>query len=159
MNKTKLFIVQNIHQTMIYKIKPKDFHPKLEVVSCFVESQEKILLLHRQDYKPQGNTWGAPAGKVDLGQTPLEAMVRELQEETGLEIPETEFSYKGKVYVRYPDFDFIYHTYHLKLSEQVDIQLRLKEHKDFRWIKPEDALEKLELIPDFDKNIKEFYNL
>jgi ADP-ribose pyrophosphatase YjhB (NUDIX family) len=50
---------------MISKNKPENFTPKFEVVSCFVEYKNEILLLLRQDHKPQGNTYGVPAGKID----------------------------------------------------------------------------------------------
>ena len=66
---------------MIYKERPKNFNPKFDVISCFVEYDGEILLLHRQDHKPEGNTWGVPAGKVDKGESLLEAMTREIQEE------------------------------------------------------------------------------
>jgi len=39
---------------MIYQEKPKDFIPDIEVVGCLVEKDNKILLLHRRNYKPQG---------------------------------------------------------------------------------------------------------
>ncbi|MEI6774245.1 MAG: hypothetical protein WCL18_05665 [bacterium] len=42
---------------MIFKDKPENFAPKFEVVSCFVEYDNKILLLCRQDHKPEPNTW------------------------------------------------------------------------------------------------------
>ncbi len=42
---------------MISKDKLENFTPKFEVVSCFVEYKNEILLLLRQDHKPQHNTW------------------------------------------------------------------------------------------------------
>lgn len=62
---------------MLYKEQPKNFTPKFEVVSCFVEYKDEILLLLRQDHKPEGNTYGVPAGKVDAGETINQAMKRE----------------------------------------------------------------------------------
>jgi ADP-ribose pyrophosphatase YjhB (NUDIX family) len=62
---------------MISKNKPENFNPKWEVVSCFVEYKNEILLLLRQDHKLQPNTWGVPAGKVDIGETIRKAMKRE----------------------------------------------------------------------------------
>ena len=53
---------------MIFIDKPNDFNPKFKVASSFIEHKGKILLLHRQNHKPQGNTWGVPAGKVDNGE-------------------------------------------------------------------------------------------
>jgi 8-oxo-dGTP diphosphatase len=84
---------------MIHKERPQNFNSKFDVVSCFVEYNGEILLLHRQDYKPEGNTWGLPAGKVDSGENFLESMVREIQEETGFVLPSSQLSYFGKVFV------------------------------------------------------------
>ena len=61
---------------MISRNKIENFNKKFDVVSVFIEHNGKILLLHRQDHKPQGNTWAMLAGKVDksddsLYSTPL----------------------------------------------------------------------------------------
>ena len=67
---------------MLYMQKPEKFTPKFEVVSCFLEYKNEILLLLRQDHKNQPNTSGVPAGKVDTGENIDDAMVREIFEET-----------------------------------------------------------------------------
>ena len=87
---------------MIYTEKPQEFYSKFDVVSCFVEHNGEILLLHRQDHKPQGNTWGVSAGKVDGGEQVLEAMVREIYEETGFKLVPSQLAYFGKLYVFRP---------------------------------------------------------
>lgn len=71
---------------VVFLEKPEVFNPKFEVVSCFVRCDDRILLLHRQDHKPEGNSWGVPAGKVDQDESIHDAMVRELQEEIGLAV-------------------------------------------------------------------------
>ncbi|MCF7831735.1 MAG: NUDIX hydrolase [Candidatus Pacebacteria bacterium] len=141
---------------MIHKEKPENFNSKFDVVSCFVEHDGEILLLHRQDHKPQGNTWGVPAGKVDDGQEILETMIREIQEETGFMLPSSELSYFGKVFVRYPEYDFVYHMYHTELNQRQDVVISQQEHKDFKWISPKKALE-MNLIQDLDACIRLFY--
>ena len=143
---------------MIYRDKPSNFDPKFDVVSCFIEYNGEILLLHRQNHKPEGNTWSVPAGKVDEGEKILETTVREIQEETGFKIPPSQISYFGKVYVKYPSYDFVYHIFHTKLNQQQKVTINHKEHKDFRWISPENAL-KRPLIQDLDACIKLFYKL
>ncbi len=141
---------------MIYKERPQDFNPKFNVVSCFMEYDGKILLLHRQDYKPQGNTWGVPAGKVDAGEEILETMIREIWEETGFKLTSSQLSYFGKVFVKYPDYDFVYHIYHTELAQKNKVVMRRKEHKDFKWLSPKDALN-LPIIQDLDACLKLFY--
>jgi len=66
---------------MIYKTEPENFISRFEIVSCYVEHDGKILILHRQNHKPQGNTWGLPAGKIDDNEDKIEAMLREIFEE------------------------------------------------------------------------------
>src|SRR3989344_2825045 len=61
---------------MIYKNLPKKFNPRFEIVSCYVEHNGKILLLHRHGHKSEGNRWGVPGGKIDGGESELGAMVR-----------------------------------------------------------------------------------
>jgi 8-oxo-dGTP pyrophosphatase MutT (NUDIX family) len=116
------------------------------------------LLVHRQDHKPQGNTWANVAGKVDSGETPLSALVREIEEEVGLKVTEGDCVYSEQFYVRHSGYDFIYHIYHLLLKERLVPVLNFDEHKDHKWITPQDAL-LLDLILDEDFCIKEFYNL
>lgn len=137
---------------------PDGFNPKFEVVSCFVEHNGEILLLHRQNHKPQGDTWGVPAGKIDVNEKISDAILREIKEETGFEISSSKISYYGKVYVRYPTYDFVYHTFYTKLSVKLIAQINLQEHKEFRWESPKNALN-LPLIQDLDSCIKIFYKI
>ncbi|NPE27040.1 NUDIX hydrolase [Methanococcoides sp. SA1] len=143
---------------MIYENSPKDFNPKFEVVSCFLERDKRIALLHRQDNKPEGNTWGAPAGKVKEGENILEAMIREFKEETRLEKDQSHFSYFDKVYVRFQEYDFIYHMFHIELAPEEEVIINYDEHKACRWVTPEDSL-KLPLIQDQGSCIKLFYKI
>ncbi len=143
---------------MIYEKCPQNFNPEFDVVSCFVECYGEILLLHRQDHKPEGNSWGVPAGKVDYGENVQETIVREIREETGFVLPSSQLSYFEKVFVKYPDYDFIYHIFHTKLNDRQKVAINRTEHKDFRWLSPENALN-MPLIRDLDACIKLFYKL
>jgi 8-oxo-dGTP pyrophosphatase MutT (NUDIX family) len=143
---------------MISKAKLHNFKKKFDVVSVFIEHEGEILLLHRHDSKPQGNTWSVPAGKVQEGEDLLKALSREVEEELGLRPEITNLRYFEKYYVRYPGYDYIYHVYHLQLKEKPSVNLNFQEHKNYIWIKPSEAL-KLDLIQDEDSSIKWFFNL
>ena len=54
--------------------------PKIGVNAAIFDEQERILLEKRSD----DSTWGLPSGWVEVGETLLEAIVREVGEETGL---------------------------------------------------------------------------
>ncbi|MFA5934310.1 MAG: NUDIX hydrolase [Candidatus Paceibacterota bacterium] len=143
---------------MIYLKKPKKFNSIFEVVSCFFEKDGKILLLHRQDYKPQGNTWGVPAGKVEVNEIPIDAITRELKEEISYKINTDTFKLTKTIYVKYPKYDFIYHIYYLPITKNFEIKIDPKAHKDFKWITPKEALN-MNLIQDLDACIKIQYNI
>lgn len=143
---------------MIFQTQPGDFNSKFDVVSCFVENGDKILLLLRQDHKPQGNSWGIPAGKVNTGADLLIEMQRELQEETGLIIPPDKIEFVTKVYTRYPDYDFIFHIYRTKVDAKSEIEINPQEHKDYQWIKPKDVFSLSNQMEDLDNCIDLIYS-
>lgn len=143
---------------MLFLEKPLQFTPKFDVVSCFVEYNGKILLLHRAPHKPQGSTWCVPAGKVDDGEDLHAAMLRELQEETGIIPPNRILDYFKETFVRYSEYDYPYHMYYLKLDQEPHVTVDIKDHTDFIWVTPEEALT-MNLIEDEDVCIKLFYTI
>ena len=143
---------------MVYQEKPPEFHAHFEIVSSFVEHDGEILLLHRQTHKPQGGTWGVPAGKVDLGESVMDAMVRELHEETSLYIPPSSHTHKNTVFVTFPEHNFIYHMFHTPIRTRQEISLNPEEHTDYTWASPQKALT-MPLIQDLDACIQLFYKL
>ena len=52
---------------------------------CYIIQEGKVLLLQRQRPPHQGK-WSAPGGKLEYGESPYECAIREIREETGLEI-------------------------------------------------------------------------
>lgn len=141
---------------MIYNKVPKDFTPKFQVVSCYVDCHGKLLFLHRPIHKSQGGKWGVPAGKVEAGETFEKALVREIQEETGLKIDSGQLQFLRMIAVRHSEYDFIYHMYSVILDEIPEIKINPNEHQDYKWVTPQDALS-LNLVTDLDECIKMYY--
>lgn len=46
--------------------------------------EAKILFLHRKK-NPEPHSWALPGGKIDFGENPVDALIRELREEIGIE--------------------------------------------------------------------------
>lgn len=117
------------------------------MVGCFLEYEGKFLLLYRQDGRPYPNTWGVPAGGVEEGETIREAMERELWEESGYRCRSDDLEFLQTLFIQFSDLDFIYHVFRLKLGKPHSVKLSLAEHKDFKWVTPEEALS-MDLIED-----------
>lgn len=143
---------------MILKQKDEKFNPKFEVVSCYIEYNGKILLLKRQINKTEANTYGVPAGKVEKDEDIYDAIIREVKEETGISLEKEKLKYYKIKYVRYTDYDFIYHIFHYKLDKEVNVKINELEHQEYLWETPINSL-KLDLIEDEDECIKDYYNL
>jgi 8-oxo-dGTP pyrophosphatase MutT (NUDIX family) len=137
---------------------PKKFNPKFEAVGSFIQYDGEIILLHRQNHKPQGDTWGIPSGKRDNGENPLDTACRETAEETGVVIPRDEMKFFSTIYIRFANYDFVYHMYHAKLDSKPEIKINESEHKAAKWISPKDALS-LPLIEDLDACMELFFGI
>ncbi len=125
---------------MLYLTEPNVFKSKFDVVGCICEHKGKVLLLLRQDHKPQGNMWGLPSGKVDEGESLEQAVVRELFEESGIQAEQSKIKYFKKTFVKYPNYDFIYHLFVVNTDKINEIKINPAEHKDYKWIKLLDVM-------------------
>ncbi|HSH31859.1 MAG TPA: NUDIX hydrolase [Candidatus Saccharimonadales bacterium] len=53
------------------------------VVGAFIEQDGKILLIQENHFPDKGK-WNIPAGKLDFGEDPVQAAIREVREEAGV---------------------------------------------------------------------------
>ena len=141
---------------MIYKRKPKNFSPSFEVVGCFLELSDKILLLKRLEYKSQGGKWGLPGGKLDKDEDKITAMIREIQEETGINIKPSKLKFFRSAYAHHSS-DFVYHMFSYQLLQLNQIKISSKEHADYKWVSINEALS-LPFVDDLDTCIRMFYS-
>ncbi|EQB16435.1 MULTISPECIES: (deoxy)nucleoside triphosphate pyrophosphohydrolase [Sphingobium] len=65
------------------------FSPLLVVAVALVDAEGRVLLQQRPPGKPMAGLWEFPGGKVEAGETPEAALVRELEEELGIATQES----------------------------------------------------------------------
>lgn len=61
----------------------------LVAAAALVDTDNRVLLSKRPEGKQLAGLWEFPGGKVDAGETPEEALIRELDEELGIEVCDT----------------------------------------------------------------------
>jgi 8-oxo-dGTP diphosphatase len=55
-------------------------------VGIIYNQQQQILVAKRPEHTDQGGLWEFPGGKIEIGETVRQALVRELQEEIGIDV-------------------------------------------------------------------------
>ena len=113
---------------------------QIEVVAAIIRKGDMIFATQRGygDYK---DGWEFPGGKIETGETPEEALRREIWEE--LETRITVESLLQTVEWDYPQFHLTMHCYWCRIESG---NLTLKEHEAARWL-AKDELESVAWLP------------
>ncbi|HWJ69385.1 MAG TPA: (deoxy)nucleoside triphosphate pyrophosphohydrolase [Sphingobium sp.] len=59
--------------------------PLIVVAAALIDAQSRIFVQQRPLDKTMGGLWEFPGGKLEPGETPEDALIRELREELGIE--------------------------------------------------------------------------
>ena len=107
----------------------------LVVAAALVDSDGRVLIAQRPEGKQLAGLWEFPGGKVEPGETPETALIRELEEELGIVVKQACLA----------PFVFASHTYEsfhllmpLYLIRRWEGEPESKEHKALKWVRPND---------------------
>ena len=103
--------------------------PVTEVVAALIWQGERVMICQRPAHKARGVLWEFAGGKVEPGETPQQALVRECREELDVAV-EAGAVYRDVVHV-YPDLTVHLTLFHARI---VGGTPQLLEHNDLRWI-------------------------
>jgi 8-oxo-dGTP diphosphatase len=107
----------------------------LVAAAALVRGDGRLLLAQRPNGKPMAGLWEFPGGKVETGETPQGALVRELREELGVTVSETEmsaFSFASHAYER---FHLLMPVFMIRTWEG---EIEAREGQQFAWVSAED---------------------
>ncbi|SCG92023.1 8-oxo-dGTP diphosphatase [uncultured Blautia sp.] len=111
------------------------------VIKAVNKNGEDIIFATQRGYGEFKDGWEFPGGKIEEGETPQEALKREIMEELDTEITVGELI---------DTIEYDYPTFHLSMDcfwcEVVKGELVLKEAEAAKWLK-KDELDKVDWLP------------
>ena len=113
----------------------------VKVVAAIITKEDKIFATQR-GYGDFKDGWEFPGGKVEQGESPEEAIIREIKEELGAEIRVTGFL--TTVEHDYPTFHLSMDCFWAELKEGSSVELL--EHEAAKWLSL-DTLDEVDWLP------------
>ena len=56
---------KSVSKLEVHQVPPEGFTPQVQVAACYIEINNKLLLLQRAQGKLEAGKWGVPAGKLE----------------------------------------------------------------------------------------------
>jgi 8-oxo-dGTP diphosphatase len=113
--------------------KPGSLPIVLVAAVALVDADGRVLIARRPAGKAMAGLWEFPGGKVHDGETPEEALIRELKEELGIDVAErclAPFTFASH---RYETFHLLMPLYVCRVWQG---EVRALEHEALAWVRP-----------------------
>lgn len=110
----------------------------VEVVAALIWENDKFMICQRPAHKSSALLWEFVGGKVEVGETKEQALMRECREELGIKVSVGEI-FTETVHT-YPDITVHLTLFNASIEDGIPQKLG---HNDIRWITPKE-------IPQFD---------
>ena len=138
-------MIYRTNKAILVQTERQDGMKTIRVVAAIMkatnEAGQPIIFATQRGYGDLKGGWEFPGGKIEDGETPQEALVREIKEELDTEIIVGELI---------DTIEYDYPTFHLSMdcfwAEIVSGELVLKEHEAAKWL-TKDELDSVEWLP------------
>ena len=108
--------------------------PLVLVAACvLLDANGRILIAKRPQGRPLAGLWEFPGGKVEAGETPEHALIRELGEELGLDIAASDLAPLTFASHAYPDFHLLMPLFVCRKWRGTP---RAREGQELAWVRP-----------------------
>ncbi len=104
------------------------------VVACaLIDSDDRVLLAQRPEGKTLAGLWEFPGGKLEAGERPEGALIRELEEELGIRTEEACLAPLTFVSYAYPDFHLLMPLFICRRWQGI---VTAREGQALKWVRP-----------------------
>ena len=115
--------------------------PIRKAVRCYlIKDNEVVVTKYKKGNKKEGY-YDIPGGKIEEGESPKQTAIREMKEETGIEIQN--LKYKGIMTIEYPDRMFVLDTF---ISREYEGEPQEFEENTSEWIDIDELLKKEKIL-------------
>ena len=115
--------------------------PIRKAVRCYlIKDNEVVVTKYKKGNKKEGY-YDIPGGKIEEGENPKQTAIREMKEETGIEIQN--LKYKGIMTIEYPNRMFIFDTF---ISKEYEGEPQEFEENTSEWIDIDELLKKEKIL-------------
>lgn len=118
--------------------------PIVIVAACvLIDADGAVLITQRPRGRPLAGLWEFPGGKIERGEEPEGALIRELHEELGITIARSDLTPLTFASHAYPDFHLLMPVY---LCRRWEGSVAAHEEQELLWVKP-DTLHRYDMPP------------
>ena len=115
--------------------------PIRKAVRCYlIKDNEVVVTKYKKGNKKEGY-YDIPGGKIEEGESPKQTAIREMKEETGINIQN--LKYKGIMTIEYPNRMFIFDTF---ISKEYEGEPQEFEENTSEWIDIDELLKKEKIL-------------
>ncbi len=105
----------------------------LVAAAALLDADGRVLLARRPEGKPMAGLWEFPGGKMDAGETPEAALVRELREELAIDIAESCLAPLTFASHAYEDFHLVMVLFACRVWKGTPTP---SEGQELAWVRP-----------------------
>ena len=105
----------------------------LVVAVALVDADGRVLISQRPEGKALAGLWEFPGGKLEAGERPETALIRELREELGIDVAESCLAPLTFASHAYPDFHLLMPLY---VCRRWKGQVAAQEGQMIKWVRP-----------------------
>ena len=105
----------------------------LVVAVALIDADDRVLIAQRPEGKALAGLWEFPGGKIDAGERPEEALIRELREELGITVKEACLAPLTFASYAYPEFHLLMPLYVCRRWEGF---VQSREGQALKWVRP-----------------------